>query len=977
MPGTTASILKTVFPFFGSTHVEILQGDIMAPGVDVDAVVSTDDNYLTMGSGVARLLAKKAGLRYVHDAQSQSPVKAGTVVVTKPYLLPRHGLPVQYVLHGTVIDYDTYDLPLEQVVYQATINCLDKAAGLEVRNVLFPAFATGSGGLAMESCAHQMCTAIKTYLAQERPLQAIYVILYRPAEGTADPDRVQEFEQRNQRFIREANLVLGVPYDPAREVSQTRNFYGRDQVFQQLEAVMSAPPGDATHKRHAVLLGGPGIGKSALTDQLYHRARQPGSTLPQGLCVVPVSLGRVHEETPASFVYRKLLRCLSDQERDPQVAKELARAYADPEMNGERFRAFLQEHADHYPQIVFLVDHLPRLLDMGAKELWPDLDKLQDRVQFIFTATDDDRYQALLGRLGDAFKGGLEEIRLECITPQERQAWIDALYQSYLERSPTPAEYDFFQEEAGRHPSLIALLGHALIQALVRDRLTNPTHPQQYDQGTLAPFFQAARNAVERPRQSFFDLLLGLALSPEERSALRNVTEFLYIWEQKRVLLPDLARGDPQALARLQVLLPREMELRPLLDSASLRRLQAWGYLVDAGSLDTVQFMARPFLAWASRYFGLGAGRAQPGAPLDVEIRLESPQPGTISVGLRRGRGPRSVSAQKELLPAIKDEFKKGFGLYINHQLHPVRNPDPGVFQDIESVASYILAQFTTSAIKSYLQDPPPDSTVLIEMDDALKDLPWELMLEAAYAGQIPFQVGRIIASQQEPHNIRPPVRGTNKVKALLIGDPVGDLDEARNEVLALAGRMRSDPRFEEPDVCIGPEQCQRIALLQILGSGQYGLIHYSGHTHFNGYTSAWQLKDGNDITTNLLTNALQMAPPALVVSSSCESAVGGEPQPVRYEDQTFDLPSAFLQAGVEAYIGTLWEVESLVARRFIETFYDAFLDEGPHLGECLRRAKMACKERGDLVNWLAFILYGDPHIAPADLLPALREQGG
>ena len=46
----------------------------------------------------------------------------------------------------------------------------------------------------------------------------------------------------------------------------------------------------------------------------------------------------------------------------------------------------------------------------------------------------------------------------------------------------------------------------------------------------------------------------------------------------------------------------------------------------------------------------------------------------------------------------------------------------------------------------------------------------------------------------------------------------------------------------------------------------------------------------------------------------------------------------------------------------------------GEHsLGECLRLAKMARKQRGDSVNWPAFILYGDPGTEPADLFPALR----
>ncbi|GAI92346.1 unnamed protein product, partial [marine sediment metagenome] len=43
-------------------------------------------------------------------------------------------------------------------------------------------------------------------------------------------------------------------------------------------------------------------------------------------------------------------------------------------------------------------------------------------------------------------------------------------------------------------------------------------------------------------------------------------------------------------------------------------------------------------------------------------------------------------------------------------------------------------------------------------------------------------------------------------------------------------------------------------------------------------------------------------------------------------------------------------------------------------IGECMRRAKWESKDRGDQVNWPAFILYGDPRNRPGDLFPALQK---
>jgi CHAT domain-containing protein len=360
--------------------------------------------------------------------------------------------------------------------------------------------------------------------------------------------------------------------------------------------------------------------------------------------------------------------------------------------------------------------------------------------------------------------------------------------------------------------------------------------------------------------------------------------------------------------------------------------------------------------------------------PRDVVISLLSPTPQVIST-LFRGHGARIVTAQKELLPEIKADFVEGFGRHISHQLYPVQHPEPGPFQDIKQAANYILTQFTTSAIKRYLQNPRPGSTILLVIQDELKDIPWELIVETAYTDEIPFRVGRSIASPQQPSGVNPPVRGDGKIKALLIGDPTDDLDEARHEVEDLANRLRQHDRFDEPDVLIGSEECRRATLLSALGSRGYGLIHYSGHSRFDGYRSAWQLANGEKIPTNVLTNSLQMAPPAFVFSSSCESGQGGGGQSVKYEDQTFDLPSAFLQAGVEAYVGTLWQVDAAEARQFVKAFYHAFLSGEHNLGECLRQAKWARKHGGDRINWQAFILYGDPHTKPGELFPALDGQ--
>jgi hypothetical protein len=394
---------------------------------------------------------------------------------------------------------------------------------------------------------------------------------------------------------------------------------------------------------------------------------------------------------------------------------------------------------------------------------------------------------------------------------------------------------------------------------------------------------------------------------------------------------------------------------------------------VDAADPAQARFMADSFATWMISNFGEAPARPRGAVqPTEARISLLGPEDGLIKT-LFRERGGRVATANTPL--QHKEEFMRNFDSYIRHTLHPTHYPEQGNFADLEAVGAFILNRFTTSRIRGYLKDLPQASTITLEIDDALNDIPWELMMEAVYAGEIPFRVGRNIISQQGPDGVTHPAGQDGAIKALLIGDPTDDLPQARDEIQALAGLLRADGRFNlgDEDVLVGSGDIRILRLLNLLGSGEYGLVHYSGHSVFQDEHSAWLLKDGK-INTFDLTSSLREAPPALVFSSSCESAESGQPRAIKYEDQTFDLPGAFLQAGVQAYVGTLWEVEDTAARRFAEAFYDAFLIQGQGLGESMRRAKMARKAQYDLINWPAFTLFGNPGATMADLFP---ERGG
>src|SRR5690606_23350175 len=65
---------------------------------------------------------------------------------------------------------------------------------------------------------------------------------------------------------------------------------------------------------------------------------------------------------------------------------------------------------------------------------------------------------------------------------------------------------------------------------------------------------------------------------------------------------------------------------------------------------------------------------------------------------------------------------------------------------------------------------------------------------------------------------------------------------------------------------------------------------------------------------------------------------------------------------GASAFVGTLWEVNDLLAAEFAIVFYDRLL-AGDTLGQAFYAARLAVRDRQpDNPTWLAYVLYGDPN---------------
>jgi O-acetyl-ADP-ribose deacetylase (regulator of RNase III) len=391
MPGEPYQ-LKTTFSF-GSSTVRIVFGDIFntIPGIVEAALVSSDDNYLTMHTGVSGSLREKLGNVYVQELQAKCPVEAGTVLCTRLSNLKdypknfENKLPenVDYVFHAAVIDYDRSDRQIEDIVEAATTNCLNRAEDLGIASLIFPLMGAGGAGEdQVRRCARAMAMAIKAYLAQERPVKEAVLVL-RDASAAAD----QERQARNLSIIQEINLVLDVPYNPLLPGSQARDLYGRQDLLGQLTAVLNdSVPG----KRHMLVLGGPKSGKWALLDQLFLETQASGSPLAKDRFFAKVTFGRIYENTSLAFVYRKLIIAMARYEQNNELRQRILDSYASREVGCTEFIELVKKEYKG-KEIVFLLDELPDLLKLRPDEtprpgdirlFWADLDQLDRYVRF-------------------------------------------------------------------------------------------------------------------------------------------------------------------------------------------------------------------------------------------------------------------------------------------------------------------------------------------------------------------------------------------------------------------------------------------------------------------------------------------------------------------------------------------------------------------------------------------------------------------
>lgn len=152
--------------------IKIYQGDIASLVIDV--IVSSDDNYLSMGGGVSYRIRSAGGSEIYSEAKKLAPLSLGEVAVTTAGKLS-----AQSIFHGVVIDFNTGKGPSKQVIQQVIHTCFKKANEANYRSIAFPLLGTGNGGFpAIEALQFILSQVIKELSDEHQSIAEVIIAIY-------------------------------------------------------------------------------------------------------------------------------------------------------------------------------------------------------------------------------------------------------------------------------------------------------------------------------------------------------------------------------------------------------------------------------------------------------------------------------------------------------------------------------------------------------------------------------------------------------------------------------------------------------------------------------------------------------------------------------------------------------------------------------------------------------------------------------
>jgi len=257
---------------------------------------------------------------------------------------------------------------------------------------------------------------------------------------------------------------------------------------------------------------------------------------------------------------------------------------------------------------------------------------------------------------------------------------------------------------------------------------------------------------------------------------------------------------------------------------------------------------------------------------------------------------------------------------------------------------------------------------LILSLDDHLVHIPWELLFfDNEFLCQR-FNMGRLISTQQEIErasndsfkNISK--NSSKKLNMWIIANPVNDLPAATYEGKELFKNISANKNIKK---IIKAELNSTITNEKIIGNiRNYNIVHFAGHAVFdekNPELCGWKLLNGNLTAQNIENMSGSGALPSLIFPNACQSARTSQWDINQDKNSTsFGMVNSFIKAGVNHYIGTLWDIMDEPGSQFALKFYNNLFN-GKTIGESVRDARFELIEEGEHACWTSYLLYGDP----------------
>jgi O-acetyl-ADP-ribose deacetylase (regulator of RNase III) len=152
--------------------IKIYRGSIT--NLTTDVIVSSDDNYLTMGGGVSRSIVSVGGIIIYKEARQLVPLPLGNVAVTTAGKLK-----AKKIFHSVVIDFAQSKGPSDIIIREIVNQCLQKANEHRFNSIAFPLLGTGMGGFPVEVAWRIMLSQVtKNLLNSNETIGEVIIVLF-------------------------------------------------------------------------------------------------------------------------------------------------------------------------------------------------------------------------------------------------------------------------------------------------------------------------------------------------------------------------------------------------------------------------------------------------------------------------------------------------------------------------------------------------------------------------------------------------------------------------------------------------------------------------------------------------------------------------------------------------------------------------------------------------------------------------------